>query len=56
MVGRLKTRMRQSLARGRIWTEGYWSEELRDEAALEKVRRYIANHPGCRMTGGNLLS
>ena len=36
MVGRLKTRMRQTLARGRIWTDGYWSEELRDDAALEK--------------------
>jgi REP element-mobilizing transposase RayT len=55
MVGRLKTRMRQSLARGRIWTEGYWSEELRDETALDQVRRYITNHPGCRMTAGKLL-
>ena len=36
MVGRSNTRMRQSSARCRIWTEGYWSQELLDDAYSKK--------------------
>ena len=46
MVGRLKNRMRQGLARGRIWTAGYSHRLLFDEEALENVRRYLTKHPG----------
>jgi hypothetical protein len=52
MVGRLKTRMRQALAMGRIWTEGYYDSLLFDEPALEARRKYIARHPGCRLSHG----
>jgi REP element-mobilizing transposase RayT len=54
VMGRLKTRMRQALARGRIWTEGYCAEPLFDEAAIMQVQEYIARHPGCRMSDGRL--
>lgn len=56
VAGRLKTRMRQSLHRGRIWTEGYCGEPLFDEAAIENARDYIARHPGCVMRNGQLIS
>jgi len=52
MAGRLKTRMRQALNRGRIWTEGYCCEPLLDDDAIEQAQAYIARHGGCRMTGG----
>jgi hypothetical protein len=55
MVGRLKTRMRQSLARGRVWTEGYCAEPLFDDLALEQSQEYIARHLGCRMTNGSVV-
>jgi hypothetical protein len=55
MVGRLKTRMRQSLARGRIWTEGYCGEPLFDDVAVEQAQEYVARHEGCRMTDGKLV-
>jgi REP element-mobilizing transposase RayT len=49
MVGRLKTRMRQALQRGRIWTEGYCHRFLYSESDLAIARQYIAKHPGCRV-------
>lgn len=55
VVGRLKTRMRQAIARGRIWTEGYCAEPLFDESAIEQAQEYIARHDGCRMNNGQLL-
>jgi REP element-mobilizing transposase RayT len=55
VMGRLKTRMRQALARGRIWTEGYCGEPLFDDAAIEQVQEYIARHDGCRMMDGRVI-
>jgi len=52
MVGRLKTRMRQALDRGRIWTEGYCHRCLYTPEEIEQCRRYIARHAGCRMLDG----
>jgi REP element-mobilizing transposase RayT len=53
MVGRLKTRMRQALNAGRIWTAGYCHRPL-NQRSLEDAQAYIARHPGCRMTDGVL--
>jgi len=44
MAGRLKTRMRQKLARGRVWIEGYCGEPLYDDAAVAQAQEYIARH------------
>jgi hypothetical protein len=55
VAGRLKTRMRQKLDRGRIWTEGYCGEPLFDDAAVARAQEYIAGHRGCRMTDGRVL-
>jgi hypothetical protein len=55
VVGRLKTRMRQALARGKIWTEGYCAEPLFDNAAIEQAQEYIARHAGCAMTDGRVI-
>jgi REP element-mobilizing transposase RayT len=55
MVGRLKNRMRQALAIGRIWTEGYYDSRLFDSAAIDARRQYIRRHAGCRMTDGKIL-
>ena len=55
VMGRLKTRMRQALSRGRIWTEGYCAETLFDDVAVAEVQEYIARHEGCRMTDGRLV-
>jgi hypothetical protein len=52
MAGRLKNRMRQSLAMGRVWTAGYWDGDLSVDEAMHCARRYIARHGGCRMTAG----
>jgi hypothetical protein len=52
MVGRLKTRMRQQLARGRIWTVGYCGFEVRDLKALHDARNYLAQHRGLRLLAG----
>jgi REP element-mobilizing transposase RayT len=52
MAGRLKTRMRQKLARGRVWTEGHCGEPLYDDAAIAQAQAYIASHDGCRITNG----
>ena len=54
-VGRLKTRIRQALSRGRIWTEKYCAEPLFDNAAVEKAQEYIARHAGCMMLNGLLV-
>jgi hypothetical protein len=55
MVGRLKTRMRQALGRGRIWTAGYCAELLFDTPAIEAAEAYIARHEGCRMIDGRVV-
>jgi hypothetical protein len=55
VVGRLKTRMRQALGRGRIWTEGYCAEPLFDNYAIECAQEYIARHNGCRMIDGRVV-
>jgi REP element-mobilizing transposase RayT len=55
MIGRLKSRMRQELNRGRIWTKGYWRRELRTEEQLLIARQYIRRHPGCRIIDGNAI-
>jgi hypothetical protein len=55
VVGRLKTRMRQSLSRGRIWTEGYCAEPLFSDREIESAQEYIALHRGCMMTNSNVL-
>lgn len=52
MVGRLKTRMRQRLNRGRIWTEGYCHRCLGSEGEVVVAREYIARHAGCRLADG----
>jgi REP element-mobilizing transposase RayT len=49
MIGRLKTRMRQRLQRGRIWAEGYWQRELASDAELLQAREYIRRHAGYRL-------
>ncbi len=54
MTGRLKSRMRQALNRGRIWTESYCGEPVHDEPGLERIRNYIARHSGCRMINKRL--
>lgn len=48
MMGRLKTRMRQALARGRLWTAGYDARYCFDEEAVEARRNYIRQHHGYR--------
>lgn len=48
MAGRLKTRLRQAIGRGRIWTSGYDSRYCFDDAAVDARRRYIQSHRGWR--------
>jgi hypothetical protein len=55
VVGRLKTRMRQALDRGRIWTEGFCGEPLFDGLAIEQAQEYIARHNGYMMSDGRIL-
>jgi hypothetical protein len=55
VMGRLKTRMRQALARGKFWTEGYCAEPLFDERAIEQAQEYIAQHDGCMMLDGRAI-
>ena len=54
MVGRLKTRMRQALTRGRIWTDGYCHRCLYTPKEIETARGYVARHAGCRMSNGHV--
>jgi hypothetical protein len=56
MVARLKSRMRQALNRGRIWTKSYCGTPLDEESAIDNARSYIAKHSGCRMSDGKLMS
>jgi hypothetical protein len=55
VVGRLKTRMRQSLNRGRIWTKGYCAEPLFDDLAIEQSQEYVARHNGRMMCDGMII-
>jgi REP element-mobilizing transposase RayT len=55
MVGRLKTRMRQHLDRGRIWTADFSHRLLYDERALEQARNYLTKHQGLRMLAGRVM-
>jgi hypothetical protein len=55
MVGRLKTRMRQRVDRGRIWTADFSHRLLFDERALAQARSYLAKHQGLRMLAGRVL-
>jgi REP element-mobilizing transposase RayT len=55
VMGRLKTRMRQALSRGKIWTEGYCAEPLFDERAIGQAQEYIARHEGCMMLDGRVI-
>ncbi|WP_339912360.1 hypothetical protein, partial [Symmachiella dynata] len=52
MIGRLKNRMRQRLARGRIWTAGYCHRCLFTDAEIDIARAYILRHHGCRWVDG----
>ena len=55
MVGRLKTRMRQMLNRGRIWTEGYCHRCLYHGDEIVAARYYIHRHEGCRIFAGQRI-
>ena len=48
MVGRLKTRMRQVLDRGRIWTSGYDKRFCFDRKDLDARIDYVQRHAGHR--------
>ncbi len=48
MVGRLKTRMRQALHRGRIWTSGYDHRLCFTQAQVTVRLNYIRRHAGHR--------
>ncbi len=48
MAGRLKTRMRQALDCGRIWTSGYGKRFCFDENALNARIDYVQRHAGNR--------
>jgi hypothetical protein len=48
MAGRLKTRMRQAIGRGRIWTEGYDARFCFDQDVVDARRDYIRRHRGWR--------
>ena len=56
MVGRLKNRMRQALAIGRIWTEGYYDSQLFEVSAIESRRRYVRRDAGCRLSAGTVIA
>jgi hypothetical protein len=56
MVGRLKTRLRQRLNRGRIWTAGYCARELTNLNALDAARAYLSRHDGLRMLAGKIIA
>ncbi|MBX3427645.1 MAG: transposase [Pirellulales bacterium] len=52
MVGRLKTRTRQALQVGRVWTNGYCGRRLETLAELQTAREYLASHAGVKMIAG----
>lgn len=49
MVGRLKTRMRQRLNRGRIWTADFSHRLLFNDGELFNARNYLTKHTGLRL-------
>lgn len=55
MAGRFKTRMRQMINQGRIWTKGYCARCLDTEEELQIARAYIRRHKGCRMSDAKRL-
>lgn len=56
MVGRLKTRMRQALGRGRIWTEGYCHRCLYSPDEIGAAGGYIGRHAGARIVASRRIS
>jgi hypothetical protein len=56
MVGRLKTRMRQALYRGRVWTEGYCHRCMETHSDIAVARRYVRRHAGCRLSEGRIVT
>jgi REP element-mobilizing transposase RayT len=56
MVGRLKTRMRQRLARGRIWSADFSHRLLFDDQALDQARIYLTKHAGLRMLAEHVIA
>jgi len=56
MVGRLKTRMRQELDRGKIWTSGYHFRELNRDEERVIARNYITRHAGVRLIDGHYVA
>ena len=48
VAGRLKTRMRQAVGIGRMWTTGYDSRFCFAVEAVGKRKRYIERHAGWR--------
>jgi hypothetical protein len=56
MIGRPKTRMRQRIARGRIWTADYCHRVLFIEEELYQVRLYLTKHAGLRMLAGRAVA
>jgi hypothetical protein len=47
-AGRLKTRIRQALDRGRLWTTGYDKRYCFTDAQIHARTQYIHRHPGHR--------
>jgi hypothetical protein len=50
-AGRLKTRVRQTIGRGRVWTAGYDKRYCFREDVVEARRDYIRRHRGHRSIG-----
>ncbi len=48
VAGRLKTRMRQALNCGRIWTRGYDARYCFDRDSVKRRKLYIQRHAGFR--------
>ena len=51
MVGRLKTRMRQAVNIGRLWTRGFDARYCFDRDSVVRRKRYIERHAGWRSLG-----
>jgi REP element-mobilizing transposase RayT len=56
MVGRLKTRLRQRLNGGRIWTEGFSHRLLFTDESVYRARQYLTKHAGLRLLAGELVA
>ena len=48
VAGRLKTRMRQDIGRGRIWTKGFDKRYCYSNTDVATRMAYIQRHPGNR--------